>query len=154
MGHFHLLFPKILLAVLLAAMFCACESQLVLESRMNDVVGEYRLETIGGEPALVKRISQKYEQELAAISIAKLFPHEGDWIFDYTIPIISGEALHFHHIQQRIVWDRQLGGYYFDRLQASDLPSGWDPDKASIKMEGRTVEFSGNDCVAIWYKFR
>lgn len=152
MHYNHITIPRLLFGILLLAALTGCENRLVLEDRMKDVVGEYRLEVFGGDPITLRPILNQYEQEIAAISIARIFPFEDKWYFDYTLPIISNGTIHFHHIQQQIYWDRQLGAYYFSRLKAADLPDGWDPDEVSVLMDRSAISFSSNHCGFIWYK--
>ena len=128
----------------------SCESDQALNDRMDRIEGDYLL-SIYYEP--VRGIlSEKYPKELAAIVVARVIPCDGKWYFDYTLPVFYGDKPAFHHIQQRIVWDRQLGRYYFYKLTEKDLPEGWDLEDIGMDFDNRTITLYGNQTRYEWRK--
>lgn len=135
---------------LLLSLLCSCESDQALEDRMDRIEGDYLL-SLYYEPVR-GMLSEKYPRELASIVVARIIPCDGKWYFDYTLPVYSGGSFTFHHIQQRIIWDRQLGRYYFYELRDTDLPEGWELDDIGMDFDNRTITLYGNQTRYEWRK--
>ena len=144
----HGLFPVLL--ALLFPLVLSCESDQVLEDRMEKIEGSYML-SVYYEPVR-GMLAEKYPKELTSIAIARVIPCDGMWYFDYTVPVYSGDKVAFHHIQQRVVWDRQLGGYYFYELKETDLPEGWRLEDIGMEFNDRTITLYGNPGEYQWRK--
>ena len=142
------LLPSLCVIVALATVLPSCESSQEMDDCMERVAGEYVLAQF---PAPSDgSISVKYSKEIDAASKARLFRLGDEWYFEYTLPLFNGDAFRFHHIQQRVIWDRQLGAYYFFRLRDSDLPEGWDTDGVNIAFRDRVVVLTGNQLDFSW----
>jgi len=150
MNHMFPRLLRLLSGALLAAMLLSCETRQELQTRMDEISGEYRLtEMLVGISDWTKNIP---ENERNAATSARIYPAGKDWIFEYTLPIPNktviytwdDEGVHFsyHKVRQRIIWDRALGAYFLYRLSDTDLPSVFDPDLVRMEIIGRGIRLT------------
>lgn len=127
----------------------SCETQQELDEKMDLICGDYLLKVF----PVYGQSYRDNEQDFDAISTAHIFQYGDKWYFDYTVPLyFKGEGRNpgryvYHHMQQEVVWDRQLGIYCFFRLAQEDLPAGWAVEDVDVRMEGKAVTLitdSGN----------
>ncbi len=148
----------------LAVCLAACESKQELQTRMDDISGEYRLTGLSiGNLNLLDLIPR---EELEVIAVARIYGEGKEWIFEYTLPTItstersggsSRNIFHYHQVRQPIVWDQQLGKYFFYRLEESDLSgSGIDPASVAMQIKGNSISFNStaNPLFCSWIKSR
>lgn len=151
----HLPWRRFLSGILLLAALTGCESKQELETRMDEISGNYRLTAIYS--GTLNQINTLPVEGRDAITSARIFASGKDWIFEYTLPIMVGSSFISHRIRQHIVWDRQLGAYYFYRLEENDLAgTGIDPSLVRMTLQGNTITFktvTGNYGWA-WTKIR
>ena len=164
MGPLFRTFPRLLLGALLVCSLAACETKQELQTRMDDLAGEYRLVSMSfGSSNQIDLIPR---EELNVIANARVFGEGREWIFEYTLPIMTRIPLpdgsskyifHYHQVRQPIIWDQQLGGYFFYRLEESDLSGcGLDPSFVTMHIAGRTISFhcSTGRLYCSWIKSR
>ena len=143
--------------IVAAGMLSSCETRKELDSRMDEIVGEYRLAGFYSV-AYADRLDEIPKAERDAAT-ARIFPNGKGWIFEYTLPFISsdGTGFSYHRVRQSIVWDPQLGQYCFYQLEASDF-TGYGIDPAYVTMsigDGEiTFKYSPHRYTCIWSKKR
>ena len=136
----------------------ACQTKQALDTRMEEIAGEYRLQSISDN--LGHYLSRMDDAERAAVSSARVVKvHPGAWIFEYTLPIRSGmDTFRYHHLVQEITWDQSFGCYFFSRLSEEDLdPTGFEPDHITVEVLSHgTIVFHNlrNGTVCEWVKIQ
>ena len=143
--------------IVAAGMLSSCETRKELESRMDEIVGEYRLAGFYSV-AYADRLDEIPKAERDAAT-ARIFPNGKGWIFEYTLPLVSSDnsGFSYHRVRQPIVWEPQLGEYYFYQLDESDFAGcGIDPAFVSLtyNREEITFQYSLRRYTCIWGKIR
>ena len=146
--------PGLLIGILLLTVLTACESKQELDTRMDEISGYYQMTGIllGG----VNQISSLPMLERDAASSARVYASGNDWIFEYTLPIpntVSGgnAPFSYHRIRQRIIWDRQIGAYFFFRLEKEDLSgTGLEPASVIVSFQNRHIQFTSEPDRLAW----
>ena len=155
MHHNHITIPRLLSGIfLLLTTLSACENKQELDTRMDEISGNYQLSSflIGGTNQL--RSLPLLERDAA--SSARVYANGKDWIFEYTLPIpnsVSGgnAPFSYHRIRQRILWDRQFGEYFFYRLEKEDLSgTGLEPSTVRMSVQNNYIIFSSEPDHLSW----
>ena len=152
--------PIVLLAA--AALHLSCESRQEFLDRMDSIVGEYRLaEARYGSSDLVSVIP---ENERAVATVARIYSQGDEWIFEgilpfpnqiFVTPLPSGSsstAFSYHMLRKRLIWDQELGDYFFHRFTEEDLPESFDPTMVRLEIRDRTVHFYYKNISFSWIK--
>ena len=58
----------------------------------------------------------------------------------------------FAMLRKRLIWDQELGDYFFHRLTEEDLPESFDPTMVRLEIRDRTVHFYYKNISFSWIK--
>lgn len=142
----HLLSAAVLLLSLLS--LGACQSKRALDTRMEEIAGDYRLQSIS-DPRR-SYLPEMPAAEREAVSAARITRagKDGTWVFEYTypIPLSAQGGFQYHRMVQELTWDQSFGWYFFTRLTEEDLRStGFAPEDITVEMRGHgTVVIRNN----------
>ncbi len=157
---FRYLRPIVLLAA--AALLLSCESRQEFLDRMDNITGEYRLDQ--ARYGLVDLTGEIPENERAVVTVARIYSQGDEWIFEGILPfpnqvIVSPPpsgsgptVFSYHMLRKRLIWDQELGDYFFHCFTEEDLPESFDPTMARLEIRDRTVHFYYKNISFSWIK--
>ena len=159
MGPLFRTFPRLLLGALLVCSLAACETKQELQTRMDDISGEYRIAQV--QYGMTDYVNSIPDEELAYVK-ARIYPDGEDWIVEYPLPLLElgmhasshqKQDFTYHQIHQRVIWDRELGMYLFSRLGVDDLPGGgYEPDMIRVGFQSKSFYFHHKNYRVSWIK--
>lgn len=136
----HLLSAAVLLLSLLS--LGACQSKRALDTRMAEIAGDYRLQSISDSHGQYYSRLSNDEREAATPARVLKNGTSGTWIFEYTLPILGSDknSFQFHRLVQEVTWDQSFGAYFFSVLSEEDLrPTGFEPEDITLEVRGNGV---------------
>lgn len=142
----HLLYAIVLLPTLLS--LGACQTKQALDTKMEEIAGDYRLQSISDSRRSYLPEMTAAEQEAVSAARITRAGKDGTWVFEYTYPIPhpTQGGFQYHRMVQELTWDQSFGCYFFTRLTEEDLRStGFAPEDITVEMRGHgTVVIRNN----------